>query len=103
MARSEQTVPFGCECFESDRVDLLTVRHEFVSVASGADELGCAGRAIRLKRATEPRHVRAERPLRRPWRVLSPQLVDQIVRRNDVTCVNDQEGEDRAFLRSVDL
>ena len=92
------------ELLESDSVDLMPIGDELVSIAPRSEELvSPLDGTVWLEDSTQPGDVGTKGPLGRPWQILPPKLVDEVVRRDDAIGVRDQVGEDRAFFGAGDL
>src|SRR5262249_51665978 len=101
--RIQQSVALFGKLLEPDRVDLVAVEIERITVRTVTDDVGArAGRPTGLEVATQPRNVGDQRLLSRSRWLLAPELLDQIVDGDDPARAGDQAGEDRAFLRAGD-
>ena len=83
------------QCLETVQIELLGL--ELDDVAGGARHDGRGP-----ERFPQGRDVALQHDLDGPRGILTPELVDDAVRRHDLICVQEQEREHRALLRAAE-
>jgi hypothetical protein len=84
----------GNQLLEPRRVQSLRLDAQHVTGRVGRDRVGAAA----CERLAELRDMHVQRLVRRRRRRLPPERVDQPVARDNLACVQEQDGEQLAFL-----